>query len=114
MEHFNKLTPAEAERLAVLAEECGEVVQAVGKILRHGWESRWDPKGGAGQGATNREKLQEELGDIGALCSLMAVAGDISIDQVGERELYKLRERLLKYVHHQDAHEIERAALGDF
>jgi len=26
MEHFNKLTPAEAERLAILAEEAGEIV----------------------------------------------------------------------------------------
>lgn len=34
--HFNNLTPGEAERLAMLAEECGEVIQAVGKILRHG------------------------------------------------------------------------------
>lgn len=24
MDHFNQLTPAEAERLAMLAEECGE------------------------------------------------------------------------------------------
>jgi len=37
--HFNGLSPAEAERLALLAEECGEVVQAVCKVLRHGYES---------------------------------------------------------------------------
>lgn len=36
---FNRLTPAEAERLALLAEECGEAIQAIGKILRHGYES---------------------------------------------------------------------------
>jgi hypothetical protein len=39
-QHFNGLTPAEAERLALLAEECGEVIQAIGKVLRHGYESR--------------------------------------------------------------------------
>ena len=33
---FNGLTPAEAERLALLMEECGEVVQIIGKVLRHG------------------------------------------------------------------------------
>ena len=38
-DHFNGLTPAEAERLAMLAEECGEVIQMVGKILRHGYDS---------------------------------------------------------------------------
>ena len=35
-DHFNNLTPGEAERLAILAEECGEVIQIIGKILRHG------------------------------------------------------------------------------
>src|SRR5579872_899269 len=35
-----RLTPAQIERLALLAEECGEVMQAVSKILRHGYESR--------------------------------------------------------------------------
>lgn len=34
---FNGLSPAEVERLALLAEECGEVIQTVGKILRHGY-----------------------------------------------------------------------------
>jgi hypothetical protein len=33
-ENFNKLTPAETERLAWLIEECGEVVKAGSKILR--------------------------------------------------------------------------------
>lgn len=54
-QHFNQLTPAEAERLALLAEECGEVIQAIGKILRHGYESR-HPDGGP----TNREALERE------------------------------------------------------
>ncbi len=38
-DHFNRLTPAEAERLAMLAEEAAEVIQIVGKILRHGYAS---------------------------------------------------------------------------
>lgn len=33
-DHFNGLTPAEAERLALLLEELGEAQQAIGKILR--------------------------------------------------------------------------------
>ena len=32
-EHFNQLTPAEAERLALLAEECGEVMQAAAQFV---------------------------------------------------------------------------------
>jgi hypothetical protein len=39
MDHFNRLTPAEAERLALLLEELGEAQQIIGKILRHGYES---------------------------------------------------------------------------
>lgn len=31
-ESFNKLTPAEAERLALLSEECAEVIMAIGKF----------------------------------------------------------------------------------
>ncbi len=33
------LSPGEIERLAILAEECGEVAQAVGKVLRFGWKA---------------------------------------------------------------------------
>jgi len=64
--HFNRLTEAEAERLAILIEECGEVTQAACKILRHGYEStnpkaitpiEEDPE-------TNRSALERELGDL--------------------------------------------------
>ena len=58
-ESFNKLTPAEAERLALLSEECAEVIMAIGKILRHGFESR-HPNGGP----TNRQTLERECGDL--------------------------------------------------
>ena len=37
--HFNGLSESEQERLSILIEECGEVVQAACKILRHGYES---------------------------------------------------------------------------
>lgn len=56
----NGLTPAQVERLSLLAEECVEVVQAVTKILRHGYASRHpdDPLG------NNRIYLETELGDL--------------------------------------------------
>ena len=38
MDNFNRLSPAEYERLAILAEEMGEAQQALGKIMRHGGE----------------------------------------------------------------------------
>jgi NTP pyrophosphatase (non-canonical NTP hydrolase) len=93
--HFNKLTPAEAERLAILGEECGEVVQAIGKILRHGYESR-HPDGGL----TNREQLELELGDVLCLGRIMGVAGDISMQAVETRCAVKPA-KLVRYTHHQ-------------
>lgn len=57
--HFNGLSAAEAEALALLAEECGEVVQAIGKILRHGlWSEHPE------SGIPNYNTLQREIGDV--------------------------------------------------
>lgn len=56
---FNQLTPAEIERLALLAEEMGEAIQAIGKVLRHGYESCHPTTG-----ISNRETLTRELGDV--------------------------------------------------
>lgn len=95
MGHFNGLTPAEAERLALLLEEAGEVAQAIGKILRHGYEST-HPDGGP----TNRETLERELGDMKAAISLMLERRDLNrafIEAHGEKK----RERVRQYLHHQ-------------
>lgn len=97
LSHFNGLSPAEAERLALLAEEMGEAIQAVGKILRHGYEST-HPDGGP----TNRESLEWELGDIAAAVTLMCRAGDIESDVIDSHEIIK-RESVKKYLHHQSA-----------
>ena len=59
--HFNGLSEAEAERLALLAEECGEVIQAVSKVLHHGYESR-NPK--VPFSLRNRDLLANELGHV--------------------------------------------------
>ncbi len=57
-QHFNGLHPAEAERLALLIEECGEVVQAASKVLRHGYKS-YDPT--VRGGPDNQEALAKEI-----------------------------------------------------
>jgi NTP pyrophosphatase (non-canonical NTP hydrolase) len=59
--HFNRLTPEQAEALAILAEECGEVVQVIGKIQRHGLESR-NPNDPCAR--INQALLIKELGDV--------------------------------------------------
>jgi NTP pyrophosphatase (non-canonical NTP hydrolase) len=105
-EHFNELTPAEAERLACLAEECGEVVQAVGIILRHGFESR-NPKGSDDGDPTNRETLERECGDILATLDLLGAARDINTEAMESARTKKHQSRKA-YFHHQDHHRIKR------
>ena len=93
--HFNSLTPAEAERLAMLAEECAEVIQIVGKILRHGYESR-HPDGGP----NNRSILEREITDLMAVSSAMVNCADFraptpaAITTTWQKKLY--------YAHHQE------------
>ena len=98
MLHFNELTPAQAERLALLAEEAGETVQAIGKILRHGMDS--DNRGQMPN--TNRVNLAAEIGDFFAAVTLLVDAGDLSrslIDAAMEAKL----ERIGPHLHHQAA-----------
>ena len=96
MENFNKLSPAEDERLAILMEECAEVIQVIGKILRHGYDSR-HPDGGP----TNRESLCNEIGDIFAALELMEKSSDVSPIEIMEFKNEKLK-KIGKYLHHQN------------
>lgn len=96
---FNKLTASEAERLAILSEELGECVQAVGKILRHGYES-FSPK--TRNPITNRNALEMEIGDVAYILWRMCDEGDIDEDSVerwGEAKAKKIE----RYLHHNDA-----------
>lgn len=93
--HFNKLTPAESERLAVLMEELAEVQQVIGKILRHGYDSCHPDN----PSTNNRELLQKELGDVQAAFELMDNAGDIKSDIIAQFSEDKLT-KIEKYLHH--------------
>jgi hypothetical protein len=96
-EHFNRLTPAEQERLVILAEECSEVIQAVSKILRHGYESR-NPKGLNSE--TNRQGLERELGDLFHAFERLCSNGDIEYGAVEFRGKSKPA-HIAPYLHHQ-------------
>jgi NTP pyrophosphatase (non-canonical NTP hydrolase) len=96
MENFNRLTPAEAERLALLLEELGEAQQAIGKILRHGYDGK-NPNSPSSE--TNRWQLQVELGDVQAAIKLMAQENDISENEIGDHAKDKLL-RIGRYLHH--------------
>lgn len=71
----NRLSLAETERLVWLAEEMGETIQAIGKILRHGYESvnpaAFPPR------PTNQIALERELGDVQFCVDLLCTAGDL-------------------------------------
>lgn len=98
--HFNKLSPAEAERLALLLEELGETSQAIGKILRHGYESR-HPFVEYGHGPTNRERLEKEIADVYVAIRMMFDSGDIRQLACAVHEERKT-ESVKKYLHHQE------------
>lgn len=106
-DHFNGLTPAEAERLACLAEECGEVIQAIGKVLRHGYDSAHPDQTTSDR--YNRTDLERECGDVLATIDLMANAGDLRANKMDEHRQKKHRSRA-KYFHHQNNHRIEGTA----
>ncbi len=96
--NFNELTPAETERLATLAEEMGECIQIIGKILRHGYESR-NPLDEAC--LHNRAYLEKEIGDVELIIFLMAEANDINRNAVDRSRIEK-GNKIVKWLHHQD------------
>jgi hypothetical protein len=94
---FPGLSPAEIERLALLAEECGEVVRVAMKILRHGWEScsPSDPKC-----RPSRVLLERELGSLRAVVDLMANCGDVRRQDMATWRDFK-RRMYPQQTHHQ-------------
>ena len=91
---FNKLTDAQAERLYILSEELGEAQQAIGKILRHGYESGWN-------GSNNRRDLEKELGHVYYAIALLRGSGDIDNWKVLENAAYK-SQSIKPFLHNQD------------
>jgi len=97
---MNNLTPAQHERLAILSEECGEVVQAIGKILRHGVDSYSpnDPNR-----TSNLVLLETELFDVLATINAMVAEGDLEqVLLANENERTQAAwEKKKRYAHYQ-------------
>lgn len=95
-EHFNGLTPEVAELMAVLAEECGEVTQRIGKILRHGLRSV-NPY----TNVDNVTSLEGELTDIFTLVDILDKMKILSKERITAGILAKM-ERLSRpgMLHH--------------
>jgi hypothetical protein len=92
---IKSVTAAEAERLALLAEEMGESVQIIGKILRHGYESSSD------DGApSHREFLEKKLGDVKHAIDRLCKSHDLDRDYI-ERQSERRGSLLAPFLHHQ-------------
>lgn len=78
------------EVMNILSEECAEVIQAVSKINRFGMDN-YKP----GKPKTNRQHLEEELGDLMAMIDIlqeMDVVSYANIERAAEAKHEKLKQ----------------------
>jgi len=94
---FNQLSPAQAERLALLMEEMGEAQQIIGKILRHGYDN-YHPRDP--EKTTNRTLLATEMGHVYCAMQLLVIPQDIS-GLIIELSRSEKREKVQQWMHHQ-------------
>lgn len=87
-----KSSSDEKEILNILMEECAEVIQAISKILRFGFESAHPDN----PTYTNREHLTEELGDLHCMMNLLSQKRIVNRDDVIQYASSKLT-KLKKY-----------------
>ena len=87
-----KLIESLKETLLITQEECAEVTQAISKVLRFGTETRW-PDSNA---PTNREKLEEEVGDLLAMIDILVEKAYLSDSFVNAARINK-KEKLKKW-----------------
>ena len=79
------------EALDILQEECAEVIQAVSKISRFGLDN-YKP----GKPKTNREHLEQELGDMLALVQILQNMQIVSDSGLKSSQIAKI-EKLKKW-----------------
>lgn len=77
------------EAMLILQEECSEVTQAVSKVFRFGFDSEYE-------GKTNKEMLEEEIGDLECMIDILIEKCVISDSNVA-RARQKKREKLKKW-----------------
>lgn len=90
-------TEAEAELLSCLSEEAGEIVKEVSKCNRSGF-GHIPPSNPV---ASNRHRLEEEVGDLLAVVGVLQTFGVIDAERVSQAKAYK-RERLGFFLIHTD------------
>lgn len=66
-----KMNEVDKEILLITQEECAEVTQAISKVFRFGFDDEY-------KGETNREHLEEEIGDLMCMIDLLIDNGIVS------------------------------------
>jgi NTP pyrophosphatase (non-canonical NTP hydrolase) len=66
-----ELIETNKEILLITQEECAEVTQAISKVFRFGMTGSYN-------GVTNKEHLEEELGDLMCMIDLLIDSGMVS------------------------------------
>lgn len=89
---------SELERLALLAEECAEVIHCVSKAIRHGYEAK-DPTDKMAM--SNRGNLEREIGHVLCAIHLMASRSDVLWEHVVEWDREKAQ-KVRQYLHYQE------------
>ena len=77
------------EVMSILAEECAEVIQAISKCQRFGMENLKP-----GKPKSNREHLEEEIGDLLAMVDILHELDIVSwtnLDEAKEAKIEKLK-----------------------
>ena len=99
-QHFNGLDEADAEALALLAEEAGEIVQAAMKCLRHGLRSH-NPliDDGVNDPPTNGADLSKEIGQLYVAIGILINAGVLSKTEIEKARDAKMS-TIGKWLHH--------------
>jgi NTP pyrophosphatase (non-canonical NTP hydrolase) len=87
------VTEAERERLVILMEECGEVIQACSKIIRHGWHSKYD------DGTLNVDRLRAEIDDVqGMIWAIEQESDDVLGESLNSpSQVWERKKRWMKY-----------------
>ena len=72
------------EALLILQEECAEVVQATSKCFRFGLNGMYLQE-------SNRERLEQEIGDVLAMIDILTNQGEISLERLLEAKQRKFK-----------------------
>jgi NTP pyrophosphatase (non-canonical NTP hydrolase) len=73
------------ESLLITQEECAEVIQSISKVFRFGFDTRWPNQ----ESQSNREKMEEEIGDLLAMLDILVEKCIISDSNINQARINK-------------------------